>query len=516
MTTFNSLPNETLQRIVDCCHEADETYRKRMKDSLGGNPKSTEEDLLKDPCKAWRGRSCSAISMINKRLRSMAIEYIFTTLRTSRSQEGIFDCSILGSATGDCIQNLVFDKPNADYLATFVYKAFPLLPNLRSISGLNEIAAYSIGLDRPPPWQASLNIVQYINKMRAREALLQLAPQITEWDIEVDPEDAELLMSGNHEGIETLTLSSTEESGFKILESDQSRFPSLLCKFHNLHTLTIRQTHEDFQVRNLELVHDSVLSLSFPFATSLRTLSLDLERDGGHTTSNELSFATMFPNLQSLSIRFRSDNLNEIDQGSSYLLPKLASLEIVNCPFLHLHKLLHVFSLPSISSIQSKLSIFDQPTSQQENEELRQLVMELGTYSSTLRSLRLEFAWNPCLVALDHLVPLSSTIDVLVIVPKPEPSRSGRGAGILSNFDEDSDEDSDDERDEDGTGDARAGRQLLFGVRREDDNGFQATKELVDWAQERVYSCGTVDDVGLQEIRRSLEPMRDLKEWIED
>jgi len=56
----------------------------------------------------------------------------------------------------------------------------------------------------------------------------------------------------------------------------------------------------------------------------------------------------------------------------------------------------------------------------------------------------------------------------------------------------------------------------LFGGGGEDDDGFQATKELADWAQERVYGCGTVDDVGVKEMRRFLEPMRDLKEWIED
>lgn len=76
--SFNSLPNETLQRIVDLCHEADETYQKRVGDRGGVKQDSNKGDFLKDPCKAWRGKSCSAISMINKRLRSMAIKYIFT------------------------------------------------------------------------------------------------------------------------------------------------------------------------------------------------------------------------------------------------------------------------------------------------------------------------------------------------------------------------------------------------------------------------------------------------------
>ncbi|GAA5831569.1 hypothetical protein JCM5353_000440 [Sporobolomyces roseus] len=510
--SFNSLPNETIQRIVDLCHEADETYQKRVEDHAGVEQHlKNKGDLLKDPCKAWRGRSCSAMSMVNKRLRSMAIEYIFTTLRTSRSQEGIFGCAILGSATGDCIKYLVFDDSYADYLSAFVYNTLPLLPSLRSISGLSQAVSESMMLVKSIGLEDSSDIVEYISRKRAREAILRIAPQVTEWDMELDVIDAVLLLSKNCSGIESLSLASSECIGWDILESEESGFPRLLCKFPNLHTLAIHQTREAAE-SNLEIVHDSILSLSFPFATSLRTLSWDLERDDERTTPNEFAFATMFSNLESLRMRFRSEDLAEIDQGSSYLLPKLTSLEIVNCPFLHLHKLLHVFSLPSISSIHlSDVNIpFILPTSDEKNEEIRQLVLELGCYPSTLRSLRLQFPWKLPSLALDHLVALNSTIDVLV-VPKPKLSRSGRGAGVLANLDEEeSEENSDEERTEDETGVARAAeRQRLFGGRREADKGFQATKELVDWAQERVYGCGTVDDVGLQEMRRYLEPMRD-------
>jgi len=76
--SFSSLPNETLQRIVDLCNEADEAYRKRMEDRTEKTPTSSKRDVVSDPCKEWRGRSCSAISMVNKSLRSIAIKYIFT------------------------------------------------------------------------------------------------------------------------------------------------------------------------------------------------------------------------------------------------------------------------------------------------------------------------------------------------------------------------------------------------------------------------------------------------------
>ena len=155
------------------------------------------------------------------------------------------------------------------------------------------------------------------------------------------------------------------------------------------------------------------------------------------------------------------------------------------------------------------------PTEDQESEELRRLVRELESYPSTLRSLRLQFPWDLPFQALDYLVPLSTTIDV-VVAPKPEQSRSSRY--VRSARSDSSDSDSDLELGLLGGRVDLAGvkHQHLFKRRSGGTNGFESTKELVDWAQERVYSCGTGDDAGLQEMRRMLEPIRDLKEWIAD
>jgi len=434
----------------------------------------------------------------------------------SRSKEGIFQCSILGSAAGDCIKHLIIDNPCSDDLGPFLYNTCLRLPNLRSISELTEAVDESLGLVEPLDLEVSSDIVEVINGKRGREAILRIAPQITEWDLELTAGAAELLLSGNYDGNESLTLASRETLGAHILETDKSKFPSLLCKLPNLHTLSIPQTREDFEGRDAEVVHDSILSLSFPFATSLRNLSLDLERDDDRTTPNEVRFAAMFPNLQTLKIRFRSDNLTEIDQ-EFYLLPKLTSLDIFDCPFLFMHTLVHVLSLPSISSIRIKnIDVpIQPPTEDQESEELRRLVRELESYPSSLRSLRLQFPWDLPSRVLDHLVPLSSEIDV-VIAPKPEQSRSSRYGWRGRSDSSDSDRVLELGSLGGGVDSAGVKHQHLFRRRSGGDNAFKSTKELVDWAQERVYSCGTVDDVGLQEMSRMLEPIRDLKEWIED
>jgi len=83
---FNSLTNEILQRIIDHCHAGDGAYVARVTAESGVVPKKSKLGLVKKRkgvpeisyYDEWWGRSCSAISMVNKNLRSMAIKHIFT------------------------------------------------------------------------------------------------------------------------------------------------------------------------------------------------------------------------------------------------------------------------------------------------------------------------------------------------------------------------------------------------------------------------------------------------------
>lgn len=349
---------------------------------------------------------------------------------------------------------------------------------------------------------------------RAGEALLGIASQIQEWELEKGEEEAELLLSRNYDGIESLALGDEESWAHSIL-TEKSKFPALLSKCSNLRSLSIIHPGDDIDGVGVEPIAKSVLSTSFPFAASLRSLSLDLERYGGRTTESEFLFVTLFPSLDTLKIVFSSDNLDEI-KSKSYLLPKLSSLKIVDCPFIHMHILFRSLLLPCISSIHLSHSYVPRvrPTQGRRITEIRLLVPALKAYFSTLRVLRLNFLINLPPKAVDHLLPLADTIDISIL-PKPMPPKRKRFPSSGSYDEEDIESEiSDSESLPRSYPEALAGGER--GGKEERDNGFEATKELVDWAQERVYSCGTVDDVGLQEMRRMLEPMRDLKEWIED
>lgn len=63
--SFNQLPNESKQLIVDLCHHADEAYWARTQLSRHGRKGHLE------------GRSLSAISRVTKALRDMAAKYLY-------------------------------------------------------------------------------------------------------------------------------------------------------------------------------------------------------------------------------------------------------------------------------------------------------------------------------------------------------------------------------------------------------------------------------------------------------
>jgi len=437
------------------------------------------------------------------------------TLRTSKAHEGIFQWTILGFATGNCIQNLIFDGFNKIETCAFVHNTFPHLPNLRSIKGLIGSVSRTFELVHEPLDWHRTDIVNIVAERRAGEALLRIADQITNWEIEKDEKEAELLLSRNYDAITALALSSDVCWGFPIFDSEASKFPALLCNCPQLRSLSITNTSDVYGGGvNVKPLVDPILTLPFPFAQSLRSLTLDLEGFATRTTHNEFAFVALFPSLESLKFTFSSDNLDEI-KSKSYLLPKLTSLEIINCPFMHMHDLFRSLLLPSISTISLSHSDVprNRPVPNRRTNEIRLLVLELKAYFSTLQTLHLHFLINLPKKAVEYLLPLADDIAISVI-PKPMPPKRKRFPSS-GNYDE---EDIESEI-SDNESLPRSYPENMVGAtggQHGEDIGFESTKELVDWAQERVYSCGTVDDVGLQEMRRMLEPIRDLKEWIAD
>lgn len=538
---FNSLPNETLQRIVDLCHAGDRAYAARQapipavvrRKSKGlGKVKSKVVSQEHLNYGEWWGRSCSAIPMVNKNLRSMSIKHLFTvsptfffarcsisycslspqSLRLSKHQDDIFQYSILGSPAGDCITKVIFDHSvhgEDTSLFTFVCRTLTLLPNVRAVKGLDLHFSSQLYLHTAPSFATTS-----IKYKRAFDALTRLATQINNWDITLEQSVAELFLSKNYDGIESLTLQSPANLGFFILESNESRFLTLLSNCSNLRHLYIQQTHR-YRDQIVDPVANTVLSTSFPFANTLRSLTLDLERKNGRTTANEFEFIALFPSLESLRITFRSTNLDEIE-SKSFLLPKLSSLKVVDCPFLHIHILICCLNLPSISDIHFEQSGLQdsEPTPIEELDEIRKLVSELGAYSSSLQN----FCFTSrglSQVAAEALSSLQALVNVNSAFVSPSndfKSRVARRPGGVINL-SDSESDYSDEEEAIrivGTSESARSHQV------EGEDDFGTTEKLLEWAHDRFKRCRKVDDDAVEELRKVLEPVKELKEWLED
>ena len=432
------------------------------------------------------------------------------TLRLSKAFEDVFQYSILGSPAGNCIEHLIFDSSGGNDSTSFVCQTGPQLPKLRSIVGLSADLTADICLTSQQVLSDPSKVAVYLKGQRARQTLLQIASQITEWDIKLDGEDAELFLSQNYAGIESLALNSDEDYGFAILESADSKFPFILSKCTKLRNLSIIQTHGHENSIVGPLV-DSVLSTSFPFAATLCSLTLDLERYGESTTSNELVFPTLFPSLEILKITFHSDDLDQI-RTKSFVLPRLLKLEVVYCPFLYMHVLIESLILPSIRSIQIETADSTEATYDAGLEEMRKLAAEVDASASTLELFHLldddgideEYTTPLVSIKTDAAIFVNSQ---LIKEPK---SSTVRHRGAKQSIDFHIDEDHDCSLlDLDGLGGRESEKE---GV----DEVSDPTEALLNWARQRVKRCQEVDGAGTGEVRRVLEPVRELKEWLED
>ena len=437
------------------------------------------------------------------------------TLRLSKAFEDVFQYSILGAPTGNCIEHLIFDYAGGNDLTSFVCQTCPQLPKLRSFTGLDADFTTEICLTSHQVLSDPSEVAVYLKSQRSRQILLQIASRITVWDVKLDGADAELLLSPNYDGIESLTLASDEDYGFAILESAESKFPFILSNCTKLRNLSVNQTN-DHENPVAAPVVDSVLSTTFPFATTLRSLTLDLERYGEPTTSNEFLFPTLFPSLEILKITFRSENLDQI-RTKSFILPKLLKLEVVYCPFLYMHVLIESLILPSIRSIQIETADSTEATYDAGLEEMRKLAAELDASASTLELFHLldddgldeEYTTPLVSIKTDAAIFVNSS---LIKEPKSTNVRH-RGARQSTDPNVDNADDYDmfdlDEPVILGLVDGELTKEVV-------KNGSGSTEGLMEWARGRIMRCQDIDEAGVDEMRRVLEPVKKLREWLED
>jgi len=181
-----------------------------------------------------------------------------------------------------------------------------------------------------------------------------------------------------------------------------------------------------------------------------------------------------------------------------------------------MHILIRCLSLPSISIIhfeQPSMQDFE-PTPIEEIDEIRKLVSELGSYCSSLQT----FCFTSrglSQVAAEVLSILQAVVKVNSAFVSPSNdfrSRAVRRArGVMNLSDSDTDE-SDEEEDNRTVGISDSARSHQ--VDGEDD--FGTTEKLLEWAHDRFKRCRKVDVAGVEELRKVLGPVKELKEWLED
>jgi len=170
-----------------------------------------------------------------------------------------------------------------------------------------------------------------LQRKQNRTVFAQLAAQVSDLDLQVEAGQLEALLSYNFDGIKTLKVSSRFPKQPPVLQSPDSKFPSVLAECSQLKTLIIGQIGDDDELDpeeddEIDPIHESFLELPYSFAPTLRSLTLDFPYSCYPTPFSEFRFAALFPSLAHLSITLRSLDLPT--QANKIVLPSLTKLEI--------------------------------------------------------------------------------------------------------------------------------------------------------------------------------------------
>ncbi|GAA5952044.1 hypothetical protein JCM3765_005179 [Sporobolomyces pararoseus] len=522
--SFSRLPNETLQLICDMCHRADQAYEARIgeeEDDSDGIDEGSESS------RDWWGRSLSAVSMVNAKLRSMAVKYLFETLRFSKARESIFQHSILLSYAS-CFTRIAFDIPSAfdqNLLSLLIALVVPLLPNLRAIIGLNAEFIFNSGGE--VGYQGSVScygepeeVPKYLEFDRMRKIILKLAAQITHWELKLHYCYMEPLLSQNSDGITHLTIDSRGEC-FDILDTDSGGYPELLASLPNLQSLTILQGIEG--EGTVIPVGKAALSTSYPFSSKLRSLVLDLEAYLKVTTPKEFKFIALFPNLRYLKMTFRSRELSQLEplKDEPFTFPNLRFAEFVDCPFTSLSILLSALVLPSITELQ-----FSYPTKTRSKVSFElqalsivHLFKALDSFTPSLRQLTVELPFRDLhlLRLRDNLLidfhsrkSSSTSLPPASLAELSESNKRLIARGVAAQARDSVSESSTSSNEE-----SKAEEDAQ--MEEEESEIIRTTCELASWVSDRAETIRIgKDNAGATELLGLLKEVKSLKDWIED
>ncbi|GAA5897047.1 uncharacterized protein JCM6883_006561 [Sporobolomyces salmoneus] len=355
--SFRQLPPETQQHIVDLCYHADQGYS-----NLGIAGGGVGD-------KKWWGRSCFAISLVNKDLRAMAIKHLFSTARATNMAMGnmTFSTFILPTPLVEAITEVRFDDyASPETLRFCVQHVLPRLPRLDTITGLDRNVIKAVF--RPEGIHTTSGGMRSLSKMTLNNVwgtdyegfccwrvFNSIARRIKHWEIGLEEEEVEALFSIDpsiKQNIKSLSLISRGNGDFPILESDSSQFPALLSSLPSLTSLAISPGYFS-ESDDASSVSRNALSTSYEFASTLTSFTWTGDEDADETENvvdiSLLRLLARFTSLRSLKINAFNFNIAVIPADEpKVLFPRLVELDLACEEILMLDRILEVMDLPKL------------------------------------------------------------------------------------------------------------------------------------------------------------------------
>ncbi|GAA5990449.1 hypothetical protein JCM5350_008001 [Sporobolomyces pararoseus] len=498
--SFNRLPTETVQLIIDRCYQADQAYKIRTGLRGGGSINSSG--------RAWYGRSCSAISLVSKGLRAMSVQYVFKTATITQLNKTLFKTWILGSRLARNVTTVDFDTYNTSSITFALFHVLPHLPRLESIEGLDMKMVRALfgagGMSRVSKGKFGLYAHDLTEaQLLAWNKFKAIAKRIQSWELELEAQEVETLFSIDptiKSKIRHLSLSTPENEGFAILESEESRFPALLSSLPSLTSLSVSKaaflasTEEHW-----EPLSELAISTTYQFAASLTSFTYLASSDFQNIDLPFLHFLTQFSSLRHL--RIQDDGFRGLlQEPEPFEIPNLRYLELITSRPGQLDEILHLFSLPRlvkltldyaevdredlldwkthlVEDLSCRLNLFDTTLRHihfvSTEGFYRRSVKEITEADSSFKKLKPRFytSWQPGEPEAQVTDPSFDVYRITVKISKSE---------------------------------------LIEGM-------VEGVENLKSWVGEEVTRAQEMGDIHkVKEVMRALKPIWELKEWSKD
>ncbi|GAA5897302.1 uncharacterized protein JCM6883_006649 [Sporobolomyces salmoneus] len=316
--SLSKLPVELKRVVIKHAAEGDRNYACRHE---SGQKSGKESKKSKH---TWRGRSIHALSLVNKEWRSLTVELLFTTLRSSKAKGLVFDGSVRGTDLGDTVTTLVIDaRESRETLANLLFYILPLFPNIRNIA-----TSHRIVLDRP-----ELTAQRFVTPSASYERLIwneieKLArDKAIAWRVHLDEgwRYGPIVFANPHT-LRALEIETGPTRRIPLLETSDSEFTRLLSTCTSLETLKMTMTYDPPYDSDAPRVCEPTLSLPFASKSTLR--SLDVTINGENLDRSLLLFAAKFSSLRYL--RVAGEDFDDPHIFDRVKLSELKHLEIAN------------------------------------------------------------------------------------------------------------------------------------------------------------------------------------------